>query len=352
MDTDSDGEAATDAAGAEVVYERLIQSTSDAVVVFDADGRIVFTNDATGRLTGYDTRRLVGRPAATLLPERLREWFRTSLERYVETGRRRVDWHGLELLVERRDGTELPVSVTVAAHETDGRLLLSATIRDASASVERREGLERELAAREADVDALVDALSTARSALVAVRDANANADTDASVAPDDATRGPDGTALDPDLDGAIADARATLEAIDRDGAATPGDGPPEGTPRETTSVSLPDIAAEAWADAGVGGSLRLDGFGTVAGDPDRLRGVLDHLFRAEADRADAPVVRVGPTDDGAGFYVATAATPESAGPSGPTDPSIGNAVRLADEAGWTTTVEVDGDRRVVVRPD
>jgi PAS domain S-box-containing protein len=376
MDTDSDGEAATGAAGADVVYERLVQSTSDAIVVFDADGRILFANDATGRLTGYAPRQLVGRPAARLLPERLREWFRASLRTYVETGRRSVDWHGLELLVERRDGTELPVSVTVAAHETDGRLRLSATIRDASVSVERRERLERELAAREADVDALVGALSTARTALVAARDADADAgrgtdaavdvDVDADGHVDDPVPDPDGGGPDrdrdhhleldadpvPDLDGAIADATAALAALDREASGTSAEDPVDGAQRETTCVSLPDIAADAWADAGVEGSLRLDGFGTVTGDPDRLRAILGHLFRAQAGRADAPVVRVGPTDEGAGFYVA--ATPGS-GPADSaeaTDSLVGSAVRLADEAGWTTTVEVDGERRVVVRPD
>jgi hypothetical protein len=109
----------------------------------------------------------------------------------------------------------------------------------------------------------------------------------------------------------------------------------------ETASVSLPDIAAEAWEAAGIDGTLRLDGFGPVRADADDTRELLRVLFsKLAAAHGGAIDVRVGPTDDGDGFHLTAAQRASSV---------VGAVVQLADARGWSAAVDTDGDRRRVV---
>src|SRR5262245_61798186 len=50
----------------------LVESVPDALVVADADGRIVLVNGQTERLFGYARDELLGRAVELLVPERLR----------------------------------------------------------------------------------------------------------------------------------------------------------------------------------------------------------------------------------------------------------------------------------------
>lgn len=76
----------------------------------------------------------------------------------------------------------------------------------------------------------------------------------------------------------------------------------------ETASLSLRDLAEDAWATAGgQGATLEVeDGVGSVEADATRLRTLFENLFgNAVRHAGDAPTVRVGRLADGTGFYVA-----------------------------------------------
>jgi PAS domain-containing protein len=60
-----------DAAG-DSFFRTVVESASDAVVTVDETGAIVFANPAVAETFGYEPSELVGRPAATLVPEQHR----------------------------------------------------------------------------------------------------------------------------------------------------------------------------------------------------------------------------------------------------------------------------------------
>jgi PAS domain S-box-containing protein len=127
-------------------FGALLESAPDAVVIADADGRIVLVNHQTEELFGYDRDELLGRPVETLLPERFHERHVAHRAGYVAHPETRPMGAGLELAGRRKDGTEFPVDISLSAIETDSGRLVTAFVRDIT---ERRAGeaATRQLAA-------------------------------------------------------------------------------------------------------------------------------------------------------------------------------------------------------------
>jgi PAS domain S-box-containing protein len=115
---------------AEQRFRRLLESAPDAIVIADTSGLIVEANAQTEKLFGYARGELLGRDIETLVPADLREglWTRS----------------GLELQGVRKDGSEIPVEVSVSPIEMDDGLVVAAAIRDVS-DRKRAEKIEREL---------------------------------------------------------------------------------------------------------------------------------------------------------------------------------------------------------------
>ena len=123
-----------------------IESTLDAVLVGDADGNIVLVNSAAARMFGWSVEDLLGRPVATLIPEKLREPHRKGLARVVAGGAPRVIGRTVELEGLRADGTAFPIEMSLARVEGCDGLVFVVTARDIT---ERKEAeAERELRMR------------------------------------------------------------------------------------------------------------------------------------------------------------------------------------------------------------
>jgi PAS domain S-box-containing protein len=108
----------------------ILESAPDAVVGIDATGRIVFANRQIAELFGYAPDELIGEPVETLLPTRFHEAHRSHRVRYLADPVTRPMGAGLELAGRRRDGTEFPVDISLAAVDTAKGLVATAFVRD------------------------------------------------------------------------------------------------------------------------------------------------------------------------------------------------------------------------------
>jgi PAS domain S-box-containing protein len=89
---------------------------------------------------GYARGELVGQPIHVLIPEGLRDRHEHHVAAYTGAPRMRPMGIGMELLGRRKDGTELPVEISLAPIRSERELLITAGIRD----VTERRRLERE----------------------------------------------------------------------------------------------------------------------------------------------------------------------------------------------------------------
>lgn len=126
---------------------RLITETAqDAIFTIDEESTITFCNPAVERLFGYSPQELIGRPLATLIPERLRESHRRGVERFLRTGERTIPWTGIELPALHKDGHEFPSEISFGEWTDHGRTIFTGLARDVT---ERKRALEDERRARE-----------------------------------------------------------------------------------------------------------------------------------------------------------------------------------------------------------
>jgi PAS domain S-box-containing protein len=130
----------------EVSLLTLLDVLPDPLVLVDAAGRIALVNSQAEALFGYPRSDLEGLQLEVLLPERFHAAHVLHRERYAASPRTRPMGAGLELYGRRKDGTEVPVDISLSPLMLGGALHVLAAIRDIS---ERRRLEVRERAARE-----------------------------------------------------------------------------------------------------------------------------------------------------------------------------------------------------------
>jgi PAS domain S-box-containing protein len=113
-------------------FVELLDSAPDAIVITGSDGLIQLVNLQTERLFGYRRDELIGKPLDMLVPDRFRGGHAAHIARYFANPAARPMGSGLELFGRRRDGTELPIEVSLSPHRRGGTLSVSAAIRDTS----------------------------------------------------------------------------------------------------------------------------------------------------------------------------------------------------------------------------
>ncbi len=127
------------AADAEVRYRQLLDAAPDAMIVVDRDGTLAFANLQTERLFGYTPDELLGRPLDVLIPKRFHGGHGAHMERFFLRPTTRSMGSGLELFGSRKDGTEIPIEVSLSPVRTGENLSVCAAIRD----ITERKRIER-----------------------------------------------------------------------------------------------------------------------------------------------------------------------------------------------------------------
>jgi PAS domain S-box-containing protein len=108
----------------------------DAMVCVAADGRIALVNARAVQLFGYRREELAGQPVEMLMPDAARTVHAQHRAGYMADPRLRPMGADRELVGRRRDGTTFPAEISLAAIDTAGGMLVTATVRDMTGRLE------------------------------------------------------------------------------------------------------------------------------------------------------------------------------------------------------------------------
>src|SRR5579883_2226907 len=117
----------------EAAYERLFESSPNAILVVSSDGKILQANPQAQQSFGYSSSELVGQPVEILIPERFRSEHPELRAGFSAHPRMRPMGAGLELYGRRKDGSEFPVDILLSPIQAPGGPLVLTVVRDITA---------------------------------------------------------------------------------------------------------------------------------------------------------------------------------------------------------------------------
>lgn len=119
----------------EELFRAVVVSALDAIVVMDDQGIVREFNPAAQAIFGHGADQAIGRPVGELIvPPVSRGAHEAGLARYLSGGDARVVGRRIEVEGMRKDGSLLPVELTVTEMQTGGRRLFVSHLRDLTQS--------------------------------------------------------------------------------------------------------------------------------------------------------------------------------------------------------------------------
>jgi len=115
---------------AEERFSKVVQAAPSAMLLVNRKGIITLVNQQVIRLFGYEERELLGQLVDMLVPDSVRPGHPALRESFFATPQTRYMGAGRDLVGRRKDGTQIPIEVGLNPIQTDGELMVLASILD------------------------------------------------------------------------------------------------------------------------------------------------------------------------------------------------------------------------------
>lgn len=132
----------------ENLLSSVLSTVPDAMIVIDEHGIIMSFSSAAQVLFGYAENEVVGRNVSLLMPSPDRERHDAYMQRYLQTGEKRIIGTGRIVFGERKDGTKFPMELAIGEAITGRERVFTGFVRDLTErrrTEERLESLQSEL---------------------------------------------------------------------------------------------------------------------------------------------------------------------------------------------------------------
>ncbi len=113
----------------ELTFQLIVESSPNAIVLVNKEGKIAYINSQTEKLFGYIRSELIGQPVELLIPERFSNHHKAFRDLFFQIPSVRVMGAGRELFALRKNKSEFPIEIGLNPVITvDGTLVLASII--------------------------------------------------------------------------------------------------------------------------------------------------------------------------------------------------------------------------------
>lgn len=117
----------------------LIEAVADSLIIVNSGGIIIEANTQTEKLFGYSREELIEKPVEVLLPTSLKSVHSKHRDQYFDSPKQRLMGTRMALTAIRKDGTAVPVDISLSPIQTDSGIHAIAIIRDVTELIEAHE---------------------------------------------------------------------------------------------------------------------------------------------------------------------------------------------------------------------
>ena len=151
------------------LYSKLLMEAADAVVTIDETKSIILWNKAAERIWGYLAEETIGKNINNFVPTEHKQNHDRYVDSNLTTGVDKIVGRGREVEVERKDGSRIPVTLTMSKVQDGDKTFYMAFVKDISAEYEIRRQAEHqkeELQAQEEELRQSMEEIQTAQEAV------------------------------------------------------------------------------------------------------------------------------------------------------------------------------------------
>ena len=114
------------------IYEAILMEAPDAVVTINREKTITFWNKKAEEMWGYMASETLGKNIKNFVPDEVKAPHAGYVDANIQTGVNKIVGTGREIEVQRKDGSRVPVMLTMSKAEVDGEVRFTSFVKDLS----------------------------------------------------------------------------------------------------------------------------------------------------------------------------------------------------------------------------
>ncbi len=126
----------------------LFENATEGIILTNGEGRIVLVNPAAEKMFGYQSNEIITQPIEVLIPGRFRSHHHELREGFYRHPSNRVMGQNRDLYGRKKDGTDLPVEISLGHYRKNDELFVIAFIVD----ITRRKEIENNMIRQQAEL--------------------------------------------------------------------------------------------------------------------------------------------------------------------------------------------------------
>jgi PAS domain S-box-containing protein len=131
----------------------LFENATEGIILTDSAGNIVMVNPAVQRMFGYSRDELNGQPIEILIPDKYKPHHHQLRDGFYKKPSNRVMGQGRDLNGRKKDGSDMPVEVSLSHYEREGELFVIAFVVD----ITQRKQIENSMLQQKAELEKITD---------------------------------------------------------------------------------------------------------------------------------------------------------------------------------------------------